>query len=58
MKHEYTSSDDWYDALKAIAAKHDNTRAVRDREGWTDNWRNQTPEFAYYDEFPEHKQGA
>jgi hypothetical protein len=46
-KHNFESRDDWYEALKTIAAKHDNVRAVRDREGWTDNWRNQTPEFAY-----------
>ena len=56
MKHNYTSSDDWYEALKAIAKKHNNISAVRDQEGWTSDWENQTPELAYYEEFPEHKQ--
>lgn len=52
---DYDDKDDWYDALVALAESHDNKQGVRDREGWTGNWRNETPEQAYYAEFPEHK---
>lgn len=54
MKHTYESKDEWYDHLVVVATNHANRTAVRDKEGWVDNWRNQTPEEAYYDEFPEH----
>ena len=57
MTDEYETRDAWYEALTEVAQKHDNTSAVRDRVGWTFNWRNETPEEAYYSEYPEHKQG-
>ncbi|MDX1252181.1 MAG: hypothetical protein IDH49_08060 [Gammaproteobacteria bacterium] len=56
--HDFESRVDWYDALVAIAKRHDNKSAVRDFDGWTDNWENITPEESYYEEFPEHKEGA
>lgn len=50
----YESKEDWYEALVAIAKRHNNKFAVRDFDGWTDNWENQTPEESYYEDFPEH----
>lgn len=55
MKHDYKDKHDWYEALTNIAKRHDNKGAVRDFEGWTFNWEHETPEYAYYSEFPEHK---
>lgn len=55
MKHDFESKEDWYVALVEIAKSHDNKSAVRDFDGWTDNWKNETPEESYYSEFPEHK---
>lgn len=54
MKHNFESKKEWYDSLLVIARTHDNGSAVRDFEGWTDNWKNQTPAESYYAEFPEH----
>lgn len=54
MMHEYETSDEWYEALVAVAKRHENKSGVRDREGWTMNWENETPEQAYYGEFTEH----
>lgn len=51
----YEDKDDWYAALEALAESHNNKRGVRDRDGWTMNWRHETPEQAYYGEYPEHK---
>jgi len=53
--NEYDDADDWYSDLVAIAERHGNKSAVRDREGWTYNWKNETPEDAYYEMYPEHK---
>ncbi|MBU0703771.1 MAG: hypothetical protein KKC18_07875 [Chloroflexi bacterium] len=53
--HDYDNKDDWYDDLVAIAGRHHNKSAVRDREGWTMNWQAETPAQAYYGEYPEHK---
>ena len=58
MKHSFESKQDWYDALMKIAMTHYNMLAVRDFEGWTENWRSETPKEAYYKEFPEHENMA
>lgn len=55
MEHDFETSEEWHEALKLVAAKHDNKSAVRDFDGWTMNWENETPEEAYYSEYPEHK---
>ena len=55
MKHSFESNEEWYESLVDIAKTHQNTGAVRDFDGWTENWKNETPEEAYYSEFPEHK---
>ena len=52
---DFQSSDEWYAHLQVIAKKHDNSSAVRDREGWTQNWESGSPEYAYYSEHPEHR---
>lgn len=54
IENEFRSKDDWYDELVRIADKHENTRGVRDFEGWTSNWETETPDEAYYSEFPTH----
>lgn len=51
----FNNADEWYEVLVEIAKRHDNKSAVRDREGWTFNWENETPEDAYYGMYPEHK---
>ena len=51
----YEQRDEWYEALQKIARSHDNERAVRDYEGWTDGWDEVSPEDCYYQEYPEHK---
>lgn len=55
MGHDFESKDDWYFALVEIAKRHENQSGVRDFNGWTDNWKNETQEVAYYREFPEHR---
>lgn len=54
-KHDFETKQDWYDALVDIAKEHGNKDAVRDLDGWTYKWKQETPEEAYYSEFPEHK---
>ena len=53
--HNYESAEEWFDRLRDIAASHDNASAVRDFQGWTEDWESQTPEEAYYAEYPEHQ---
>lgn len=53
--HDVDDKDEWYAALVMIAERHDNKRAVIDREGWTFSWQHETPEQAYYGEFPDHQ---
>ncbi len=55
---DFDSQDEWYSALKKIAAYHSNSSAVRDREGWCETWETMKPEEAYYEEYPEHKEGG
>jgi hypothetical protein len=54
---KYNNRFEWYERLKEIAYKHNNEFSVRDRDGWTYNWMHESPEQAYYEEFPEHKGG-
>lgn len=45
----------WYEALTELAIKHD--ESVADYDAWIQCFHNkQTPEEAFYDEFPEHKE--
>lgn len=57
-KHDFECPEDWYEALKAVAKRHDNTAAVRDYDGWTCAWEDASPEDTYYNEYPEHKPAA
>lgn len=54
MAEHYETADEWYDALITIAGSHCVTHLVRDREAWTSNWQNETPEKAFYTEYPEY----
>lgn len=54
----FRSDTEWFFALQAVAARHGNAGAIRDFEGWTDGWQNQSPEAVYYAEFPEHQPAA
>lgn len=51
----YPSRDEWFSALQEIARSHHNISAVRDYDGWTQNWLHETPADAYYSEYPEHR---
>lgn len=53
MVKTYESRDEWYAALQSIAGNHGNRSAIRDRNGWTDQWESASPEETYYSEFPE-----
>jgi hypothetical protein len=53
--HNYETEQEWYDRLVEVAESHDNSFAVRDREGWIMDWEEMTPEESYYGEYPEHK---
>ena len=55
-KKEFNEKNDWYDRLLEIAAKHRNSKAVQDFYGCTSHWKTETPEEAYYKDFPEHKE--
>lgn len=55
MMNQYSSAEAWFADLQDLAAKHHNGSAVRDFEGWTEDWQKQSPAEAYYAEYPEHK---
>jgi len=52
---EFDNADDWYEALRMVAGAHMCTGLVRDREAWTSNWKNEKPEDAFYNEYPEYR---
>ena len=51
-KHNYSNSIDWVAALIRVAEKHRCERLIRDFEAWTANWINETPDEAFYAEYP------
>ena len=52
-KHNYQTADDWYAALIELATAEGKAHLVRDREGWTFNWQDETPEEAFFGAYPE-----
>ncbi len=58
MTNDYANADEWYNALVEIAESHNNGRGVTHFESWTEFWETETPEDAYYDEFPEHQKSS
>jgi len=50
----YENKDDWYEALKKVAGKHQLTDLVRDKVAWTSSWMNESPKDAFYEEYPEY----
>lgn len=54
----YLSREDWIERLLEIARAHHNESAVRDYEGWSEDWERESPEATYYAEFPEHRRVA
>ena len=50
----FETIDDWYAALVVVARSNNNGSAVRDFDGWTSLWEEESPADAYYEEFPEH----
>lgn len=53
----YENADGWYAALQAIARKHGCLNNVRDKDGWIGDWQEESPETAFYSEFPELEEG-
>lgn len=50
----YDSKDEWYEALLAIAKTHGVEHLVRDKDGWTYNWENETPSESFYNDYPQY----
>lgn len=51
----FDTPEDWYEALKEIERGHMASGLVRDFDAWTSNWKNEKPEDAFYNEYPEYR---
>jgi hypothetical protein len=52
--HDYDNEDDWYKELVEFAQMHCAGHLVKDRQAWVEGWQLNSPQDAFYDEYPEY----
>ena len=47
----YETVEEWFKLLQELSRQHG--RNILDFDAWTENWENESPNEAYYKEYPE-----